>query len=173
MTIRKVLHSLRQRPADHLIGRWHWKSSLLSSTFRALVFFGANLSAGWEAAGWAMLAEFLYRALMAGFYGSLTQTFRKVEPAWHGRLAVTLLLPLVSHSVELALHWIRGTPNLWISVAASVSFTVASTQFHFQAMRRGVFVVGEGSRSLLEDFRSVPAVLLDLLAAMCARRRCA
>lgn len=61
---------------------------------RALVFLCANLAAGWRAATGAMLAEFVYRAITAGFYGALTQAFRKAEPAWAAGVAAMLLLPL-------------------------------------------------------------------------------
>ena len=42
-----------------------------------------------------MLTEFCYRAITAGFYGALTQAFRKVEPLWQGTLAAlaVILMP--------------------------------------------------------------------------------
>jgi hypothetical protein len=35
-----------------------------------------------HAAEGAMLAEFVYRGITAGFYGALTQAFRKAAPVW-------------------------------------------------------------------------------------------
>ena len=139
---------------------WNWKSALYSSVLRGLIFFFANLTAGLHAAEGAMLAEFVFRAVTAGFYGAATQRFRQIEPAWRGALlSLSVLIP-VSHSLELAIHWWRGTPHLRTSIGASVIFTIVSTLFNLYAMRRGVFVTGTGdSRSLIDDFRRLPRLL--------------
>jgi hypothetical protein len=137
-----VLAGLTQRPFDYLIRRGHWKAALFSSVFRSAIFFAANFSAGWEAAYGAAWAEFLYRAVAAGFYGSLTQAFRQARPVWLATLTAVLLLPAMQHLIELALHWLRGTPNLRASILASVAFTICSTLFNLHSMRRGVLVVG-------------------------------
>jgi hypothetical protein len=76
MTIRKCLERLAAHPFELLIARWNWKSSLFSSTLRAVLFLCATLTAGWRAATGAMLAEFIYRAFSAGFYGAITQGLR-------------------------------------------------------------------------------------------------
>ncbi|MCS7023834.1 MAG: hypothetical protein NZV14_03450 [Bryobacteraceae bacterium] len=163
VSLRRALAELAGSPGELLIRRWNWKSALLSSLFRGGLFFGVNLSAGSSAALAAMIAEFLYRSATAGFYGALTQSLRKVTPAWHGALAALILLPTAGHTVELLIHWLRGTPKLFESIAASVGFTLISTLFHLHAMRRGVFVTGAEGRSLLWDFRALPQVLLSFL----------
>jgi hypothetical protein len=113
-----------------LLRQWNWKSALFSSLIRAAIFFVANLTAGWNAASGAMFAEFLYRAVFAGFYGSLTQAFRKAHPAWAANLTVIILLPLISHSIEFFVHLLRGTPNLKASIIISMCFTAVSTLFN-------------------------------------------
>jgi hypothetical protein len=87
---------------------------------RAWVFFFANLASGWRAALGAMIAEFLLRAVTSGFYGALTQHFRRVRPAWTGAVAVMVLLPVTSHSLELLVHWMRHTPRLFTSIVSSI-----------------------------------------------------
>jgi hypothetical protein len=82
-----------------------------------------------------------------------------VEPERHGTAAVMVLLPLVGHGSELALHWARGTPRLGASILASVLCTVLSTAFNLYAMRRGSLIVGDGSRSLWRDLVEMPALL--------------
>jgi hypothetical protein len=146
-----------------LLGRWHWKSAVASSLFRSNIFLAANWSAGPSAAFGAMAAEFGYRFLAAGVYGALTQSFRRVEPPWAAVLTVSLLLPAISHAVELILHWLRGTPNLRLSMLASVCFTGATTVFNWYAMRHGVLLVGEGRSSFWEDLRRAPGLVVDLL----------
>jgi len=144
---------------------WHWKSALLSSVFRAVLFLFANWSAGIGSAAAAMLAEFLYRSVTAGFCGTLAQRFRLLEPAWRGAAAASVVLPVATHSMEWLVHRLRGTPNLRASMTASVAFTVVSSLFHLFAMRRGHFIVGEGSRPLLDDLRQSPRLVRDFLLA--------
>ena len=163
MTIRETFLNLVLNPADLLLRRWNWKSAMLSPLFRSQIFLAVNLKAGWKAAVGAMAAEFAYRALASGFCGALTQAFRGAEPAWMAGLVVAVLLPLVSHSIELLVHWLRGTPNLWGSIVASAAFTAVSTVFNWYAMRKGVFVVGDGSASLAADLRRIPRILFEFV----------
>jgi hypothetical protein len=118
-TIWDVLRELRSNPGELLLRQWNWKSAAFSSVIRAFLFLFANLTAGWRAAAGAMAAEFLYRAITSGFYGSLTQAFRKAEPACMAAITVLILLPLVSHSLEFAIHRAHGTPKLLPSRMAS------------------------------------------------------
>jgi hypothetical protein len=166
VSVADVLRELATDPIGRLLHRWNWKSALLSSLFRAVIFFFANLTAGWRAAVGAMSVELLYRGLSAGFFGALTQSFRRAQPAWLAATAAMVLLPLASHSIELAVHWARGTPKLAASMISSVVFTVLSTLFHLYAMRRGVLIVGSGSRSLGSDFRAMPRVVAGFLAVV-------
>lgn len=43
------------------------------------------------------------------------------------RLGLVLLLPVVSHSVEIVVQFLPGTPKLFISIVSSVIFTIIST----------------------------------------------
>jgi hypothetical protein len=166
VSVAGVLRELARNPVGLLIRRWNWKSALLSSLFRAVIFFFANLAAGWRAALGAMSVELLYRGVSAGFFGALTQSFRRAQPAWLATMAAMVLLPLGSHSLELAVHWARGTPKLAASIVSSVIFTVLSTLFHLYAMRRGILIVGSGSRSMAADFRAMPRIVGGFLAVL-------
>jgi hypothetical protein len=138
---------------------WNWKSALLSAVMRALVFLAINWTAGLPAAGAAMAVEFAYRILTSGFYGSLIQSFRKVEPAWLANLYVVLLLPAVNQGLDLYIHWLNGTPKLAASVIASTIITVWAALFNLYAMRRGALVTGPDARPLREDLRQLPVLV--------------
>ena len=165
MTVTRALGELVRHPAESLLAKWNWKSSLFSSSLRALVFLFANLGAGWHAATGAMLAEFLYRGVSAGFYGAITQALSGAEPPWAAGLVAMVALPLTSHSIELAVHVLRGTPKIITSVIASVCFTAVSTLFNLYAMRRGALVVGKGSDTVAGDLRRVPRLIGGFVAA--------
>ncbi len=164
MTVTDALGELVANPYRTLVVRWNWKSALFSSIIRALIFLFANLTAGWRAASGAMLAEFAYRAVTAGFYGAITQALRQAEPEWAACVAALVLLPLVSHSIELTVHLLRGTPKILASLIASVVFTALSTLFNLYAMRRGALVVGAGSDSVAGDLKRVPRLIAGFLA---------
>lgn len=162
-TVGAVLVSLFRHPVDHFIRRWNWKSALLSSLLRGAIFFCTNLLAGWHAALGAMLAEFVFRTATSGFYGSLTQAFRKAKPRWAATAATMVLLPMVSHSLEFMVHWLRGTPKLGLSIASSMIFTAVSTAFNLYAMRKGALIVGDGHRPLAHDLKVMPGLILSFL----------
>ncbi len=161
-TIGSVFHELRHSPGELLIRRWNWKSALYSSFCRSAPFFAVNLRAGAGEAVGAMSAELVYRAATAGFHGALTQAFRKVEPRWHGAIVATGTLVLVSHSIELAIHWLRGTPNLWGSIGASLAFTAISTSFNLHAMRQGALVTGLEGQSMAADLGMMPVIVKSI-----------
>lgn len=161
----------RERNAA-LFRQWNYKSAVLSSLIRGGLFFAVNLRAGPEAATAAMLTEWSFRACTSGFYGALTQAFRRAEPRRLATLCVLLLLPAVSHGLGLAVHWWRGTHELVMSITASVVLTVVSTAFNLFAMRRGALIVGAGGQPILEDLCRMPELIvafLTLLARSCTR----
>ena len=159
MTPFQVLVRICLHPKKYLIDRWHWKSALFSSVIRALIFFFSNLSAGWRAATGALLVEFAYRSVTCGFYGAITQAFKEAEPPWLALAVACFVLPVLSHSLELCVHLLRGTPKLFTSIVASVTFTIVSTLFMLYAMRRGSFVVGSEGRSLAHDAKQIPLIV--------------
>lgn len=144
---------------------WNYKAAVLSAVVRGHIFLLANLSAGADAAVAAFGTELWFRLLTSGFYGALTQAFSRIEPARASTLGALIVVPVVSHSLELAVHRWRGTEQLTASIAASIAFTVVSTSFNLFAMRRGALVVGAGSRSLLDDLRAVPRLMAAFASA--------
>jgi hypothetical protein len=164
MSVFECFRRLWTEPGEMLLRRWNWKSAIFSSLIRAQIFFLTNLAAGWRAATGAMLAEFLYRGITAGFYGALTQAFREAEPEWAAGIAVSLLLPISSHALELTVHSLRHTPKLYTSIITSVCFTIFSTLFNQYAMRRGALVVGQGAGSVASDLKRIPALIAGFVA---------
>lgn len=166
MTLREALFGLVTRPVDLVVRQWNWKAAFFSSLVRGFIFLLANLRSGWRTAAGAMVAEWLYRALTSGFYGAVTQALGETEPEWQGAAAAMILLPISSHSLEFAVHWLRHTPHLRTSIIASMSFTVVSTLFNFYAMRRGAMLVGKQCASLGEDMRAMPRIIGGFLAVI-------
>lgn len=166
---RAVLWLLGRHPWQYVISRWNYKSAIVSSAWRAPMFFLTNLPAGLAAALGAMWAEFLFRFIAAGFYGALTQAFRRVDPPAAATVTVMVLLPLLGHTMEFLVHWARGTPHLGASIAISVMFTALSTTFNLFAMRRGALITGDDSHSLWQDLARMPALMAAFLMSWRSR----
>src|SRR5262245_2790114 len=164
-TVGGVLRWMLRHPWEAVGRRWNYKSAVLSALMRSSIFFGANRVAGLDAALAAMKTELCFRLSTAGFYGAVTQAFRRVEPPLAGTVAAMVMLPLLTHSLELMVHLWRGTPELGLSMMASVAFTAISTSFNLFAMRRGAFVVGAGRQSLLSDLLSLPRLIAQFVLA--------
>lgn len=80
-------------------------------------------------------------------------------------IAVVILLPLTSHSLEFTIHFLRHTPNLKISIISSLVFTNISTLFNLYMMRRGTLVVGQGSKSFGQDMKAIPRLIAGFVTA--------
>jgi len=165
MTVLDIFRQIVARPDEWLLRKWNWKSAIFSPGTRAIIFLVANLGAGWRAAVLAMLAELTYRCLTAGFYGALTQAFRKARPIWAANLTVMLFLPILQHSIEYCVHVLRGTPKLLPSMLASICFTAVTTLFNLYAMRQGALVVGSEADSVLSDLKRMPRLILGFVSA--------
>lgn len=159
-TVGAVIANILHHPVDTLLLRWNWKAAVLSSLLRASIFFLVNLAAGWRAALGAMLAELALRSLTSGFYGAITEAFSLARPVWKATMVTMAGLPFLNHGLEFLVHWMRHTPKLGASIAASMLFTSLSTAFNLYAMRRGVLTVGTRSKPLHHDLVRVPALLV-------------
>src|SRR5262245_6055423 len=163
----ETLALLARHPRELLWQCWNWKAAVTSAAIRATLFFAANVSAGWRAATGAFAAELVFRASTSGFYGAITEAFASVRPVWAATLTTVVVLPAVSHTLEFALHALRGTPELRRSILLSMAFTGLSTAFNLFAMRRGALIVGDGRERLVNDLRRMPRLLVDFGVGIC------
>jgi hypothetical protein len=166
VTVWDVVADLVRHPVENLLRRWNWKSAALSACLRGMLFFITNVSAGFGAAVSAMSIESAFYITTAGFYGAITQAFRKAQPAWAATLTIMLVLLVINHTLEWTLHWIAGTEKLARSITASIGLSMVSAVFNLYAMRRGVLIVGAGRQSLFADLRQMPRIAFDFLTAI-------
>lgn len=136
---------------------------MISACLRTTIFFTVNLTASWNSAVSAAVTELFYRAPMVGTLAAMSQSFRRVEPAWVASAVVMAVLPAMGHGIEFIVHWLRGTERLTESVAVSVAFSVATTGLNYLLHRRDVLVVGHGARPFRADIFQVAPQLFDML----------
>lgn len=165
LTVPAALADLLINPWRLLL-RWNWKTALLSACARGTIFFISNLGAGLGAAITAMAVEATLFATLAGFYGALSQTFRRAQPAWAATMTVMILMPAVNHTLEYALHNVSGTKKVVAGVATSISLSIISAMFNLFAMRRGVLIVGDERASLIDDLRRMPRIAFEFMTAI-------
>ena len=168
-TLSDAVADLLRHPVDRLIRNWNWKAALISAALRTTIFFTVNLTASWNSAVAAAVTELCYRAPMVGTLAALSQSFRRVQPAWVGSVVMMAVLPAMGHGIEFTVHWFRGTEKLSESVAVSVAFSVATTGLNYLLHRRDVLVVGHGATPFLADLLQVAPHLFDLLLRKPAR----
>ena len=162
-TLGGAIALVARNPLRWLVRHWNWKAAFLSAVLRATIFFSVNLTANWESAFSAALTELIYRAPMVGTLASISQSFRRVQPAWKASATMMVALPALGHGIEFAVHSLRGTVRLYESVAASIGFSMVSCVVSYLLHRRDVLIVGRGARPFLVDLGQLPGELFDLL----------
>ena len=162
-TLGGAVATVARNPLRWLVRHWNWKTAILSAILRASIFFSVNLTASWGSGVSAALTELAYRAPMVGTLASISQAFRKVQPAWKASIAMMVVLPALGHGIEFTVHSLRGTAKLYESVAASVAFSMFSCVVSYWLHRRDVLIVGHGARPFLVDLVQLPGELFDLL----------
>jgi hypothetical protein len=170
-TVGQVLYNLIRHPIAHVVRRWNWKSAILSSSCRAVIFLVVNLPAGLNAGLRAMVTEIVFRVAASGALGSATQAFRTARPPAVAMMTALLFIPAAGHFAEFVVHNLAGTARLGESIAVSVTFSMLTTAFNLFAMRRGALIVGAGQESLGRDLRRLPRLIAAFIVAMVPRPR--
>lgn len=165
VSVGTVFRFLFLHPRQSLLREWNWKAAIFASLLRGAIFFVSTWKAGWHAATSAMLVEFCYRAATSGFWGAMTQAFHGARPAWLATVCALIVIPAISHILELVIHLSRGTSHLWAGMTSSIVFTVLATLFNLYAMRRGAMLVGTGAQSFTSDLRRIPLLIAGFVAS--------
>ncbi len=151
---------------------WNYKAALLSGMLRAPIFFGTYLleKESLKIALGAASAQFVYRFLFAGIFGSLIQAFRRVEPAWKSIVTIMLVIPALSHVIEFLVqhsyaYFTSTTGHTEKAIIGSICVSIISALFNLFAMRRDVMIVGEAeSKTIWGDIKHIPIVAFEFIA---------
>jgi len=142
-TVEWVSREILLRPRRYLVGRWNWKSALVSAIVRSAMFFRAVLGASPPAALSASIIEFVLAFALAGFGGALAQSYRNAQPRWLAIFIAAFVPPAVWHGSEFAVNFLSGTPNLHVGMALSMLYSVAATLTTVTLIRRGLWLSGD------------------------------
>ncbi len=158
--MRSTSHSLLVTRA---LACWNWKCALLSAGARSLVYLAAMAHTGLRHGLVAVLVEIAYVSLTAGAYAGMQQRALALRNRSVGNLLVVLGVPGLAQTLDWLVHRFSGAPATHGAIIAVCAFTLLSALFHLHVMRNGVFLSGQG-RSLGDDFRRIPRLLLGFLA---------
>ena len=166
-----VFKHLIRHPLESLFYRWNWKAAVLSALLRAPIFFFTYFfkKEGVKVALGAALAQSIFRFVFGGVNGSVIQSFRRVEPAWHAVLTVPLVLATFSHVIEYIVQYFYdqnvGSKGKASAIAVSVIISIISAVFNLFAMRRGALLVKDESRqSLGRDLIRMPWLIFEFIS---------
>lgn len=170
----RALRTLLRDPWRRIVLRWNAKAALLSAIFRGGVFLVSSLGSHHAGRGSGVLAEALFGALSAGFFGTLTQSLRFAEPQWAAEWLLAGVFPLLFQIGDYSFHAALGTQVFLAGMISSAVFTVFSAAFNLYIMRRGTLLVGAEGRSFAEDLCTLPGLaLLFVVSAVRNTRRLA
>ena len=107
--------------------------------------------------------EMLYVAFTAGLYAGLQQKALRLRRRWLGDLCIVVGVPGLSQWLDWLLHRAAGAPAPHRAVISACVFTLVSALFHRHVMRHGTFLTGTEGRTMAEDFRRIPRLVLSFI----------
>ncbi|HTD55029.1 MAG TPA: hypothetical protein VK670_06580 [Silvibacterium sp.] len=153
-------HSIRMRNAWLFpLTHWNWKAALITAVFRA----AACMAALWHSPAHARehfgAVEATYVLLTSGIFSAWQQQALDVKPRRLSWLIVVLVIPLGSLAADSALHlWLDQGNMRALGIGALIG-TLISAMFHWHVMQNGAMLVGERSRSLIDDLKQMPRLI--------------
>lgn len=145
---------------------WNWKCALLSAAIRSAVYLAALTHARLHTAFALVAVEIGYVALTGGLWAGLQQRALGLRSRLAGNLLIVLAVPGLSQVCDWLAHRAAGPAAPPRALAAVCAFTLVSALFHLHVMRRGVFLTGTAGRSLADDFRRIPGLVVEMAAGI-------
>lgn len=138
---------------------WNWKAALITAICRA----GACMAALWHSPLHARehfgAVEAAYVLLTAGIFSAWQQQALDVKPRRLAWTVVVLAIPLGSLAADSALHLWLDHGNMRALGIGGLIVTLFSAMFHWHVMQNGAMLVGESSRSLVDDMKQMPRLV--------------
>lgn len=109
----------------------------------------------------AAVQSLLFAAL-AGSTGAMAQRLRFHRPRWRAVLVLTVLVPLVVHTLEWCVHEALHPGGRRAGIFLSWVQSGLSMASQWWLMRRGLFLAGEGGQPYWRDFMRLPEAVRHL-----------
>ena len=135
----------------------------MSATVRSLVYLAAMFRSGPHGRLAIVAVEMAYVTLTAGIYAGMQQRALSMRSRWLGNFLVAVGVPGLAQFLDWLTHRAVGPAAPTRAIFAACVFTLVSALFHLHVMRRGVFLTGDAGRTLADDFRRIPRLVLDFV----------
>lgn len=142
---------------------WNWKCALMSATARSLVIVAAMVRSGLHGSLAVAGVELAYVSLTAGLYAGLQQRALGLRSRTAGNLLVVVGVPGLAQVLDWVTHRAVHAAEPRRAVIAVCTFALISALFHLHVMRRGAFLTGRAGRTLREDLRRTPRLVLEFV----------
>jgi|ERR1035438_8685854 hypothetical protein len=142
---------------------WNWKCALLSAAARALVYRAAMARPGSHNRLGLVAVEMAYVTLAAGIYAGMQQRALGLRSRRLGNLVIAVGVPGLAQLLDWITHRAVGPAAPSKAIFAVCLFTLISALFHLHVMRRGAFLTGHAGRTLGDDFRRIPWLILGFV----------
>jgi hypothetical protein len=142
---------------------WNWKCALMSATVRSLVYLAAMARSGPHGRIGVIAVEMAYVTLTAGIYAGLQQRALALRSRLLGNFLIAVGVPGVAQTLDWLVHRAVGPAAPARALVAASVFTLLSALFHLHVMRSGVFLTGHAGRTLADDFRRIPKLVLKFV----------
>jgi len=136
---------------------------LLSAAVRSLVYLSAMTRSGSQGRLALVAVEIAYVTLTAGLYAGMQQRALAFRSRQLGNLVIAIGVPTLAQFLDWLTHRAVGPAAPPKALFAVCTFTLISALFHLHIMRRGVFLTGQAGRTLADDFRRMPRLLLGFI----------
>jgi len=132
----------------------------MSATVRSLVYLIAMARSGAHGRFAVVAVEMAYVTLTAGIYAGMQQRALGLRSRLIGNFVVAVGVPGLAQYFEWLTHRTIGPAAPARAIVAACIFSLVSALFHLHVMRRGVFLTGGAGRTLADDFRRIPRLVL-------------
>lgn len=108
--------------------------------------------------------EACYVLLTAGVFSAWQQQALDLRPRRLAWTVVVLAVPLGSLAADSALHLWLDHGNMRALGIGALIVTVISAMFHWHVMQNGAMIVGENSRSFIDDMKRMPRLVATFVS---------
>ncbi len=137
----------------------------MSATARSMVYLAALTRTGTRGGLLIVLVEIAYVTLTAGLYAGLQQRALGFHSRMIGNLTIVLGVPSLAQALDWLAHRAAGAAAPGRATLTVCVFAIVSAFFHLHVMRRGAFLTGHQGRSLADDFRRMPRLIVAFVSA--------
>jgi len=153
----------KSRTLKQTFACWNWKCALMSAAVRSLVYLAAMARTSSHGRLAVVAVEMAYVTLTAGLYAGLQQRALALRSRLLGNLIVVVGVPGLAQLFDWLAHRTVGPAAPPRALVTASIFTLVSALFHLHVMCCGVFLTGHAGRSLADDFRRIPRLVLDFV----------